>query len=101
MRKCAVGSTRNRSRGSNVDALCAVAGQSEITSATRTARMAGLDACTTRMPRLPRRPSQNDAQDECGNAEQPCADEEESVPLDQRTADREPLDPDARESLRE
>src|SRR5947209_19276144 len=100
MRKCAVGSTRNRSSGSNVDALRAVAAHRDIASATRTASTAGLGACTTRMPRLPRRTSQNDAQDECGHAEQPCANEEESVPLDQRTADGEPLDPDARESLR-
>src|SRR5262245_28372173 len=101
MRKCAVRNRRKVSAGSKSEALCARPAYNDATSAMQTPRTAGLDACTRRTRGLPRRARQHETQDECGNAEQPRADEEESVGLDQRAADGEVLDPHAGEPLRE
>src|SRR5262249_23642106 len=101
MRKCGVERTRNFSSGSKSVAARAVAVHSDTASATRTTAAAGLDARTTRTPRLTRRTGQHEAQEERRDAEEAGTDEEQPVGLDERPSDREPLDPDAREALRE
>src|SRR5215831_10090336 len=100
MRKCGVERTRNFSCGSKSVAACAGA-HNDTASARRTTATTGLNARTTRTPRLPRRTGQHEAQNERGNAEQTSNDEEEPVRFDERTADGELLDPDAGEAFRE
>src|SRR2546423_14160986 len=106
MTKCSVAVTRNRSAGSNRDAARARPGA--ITTSSSTAPIATADhACRPsarrclRVPELTRRTGEDDAEDERGDAEQPGADEEERVGIEQRPSRGKPLHPYPGEALRE
>src|SRR5262245_45337584 len=100
MEKCSVRSTRKRNAGSNVDAARAAAAPDTMNTVASSARVAAV-GLPARTPPTTRDTGEDDAEDERGDAEQAGADEEQPVRLDQRASDRQPLDPDARESLRE
>src|SRR6478672_13340432 len=110
MTKCSVGRTRKRRAGSKSDAAAADGDnggtRASVMQAVKTATIADLQARTTtlrtgRRPGLTRDPRKPDAEEERGKPEQTGADEEQAVGLNQRPADREPLDHHTRESLGE
>src|SRR5437899_3448998 len=90
MMKCSVRSWRNRSDGSN--RLAAFADAAASRTLASSAAIVGRVTCRTR---------EHDAEDERRKAKQTGANEEESVGVEQRTPDREPLDPQTGKPFRE
>src|SRR4029077_15927204 len=90
MTKCSVRSWRNRSDGSNRLAAFAVAAPSRA-----------LATSAAIVGRVTRRTREHNAEDQRRKAEQTRGNEEESVGVEQRTSDREALDPQTRKPFRE